>query len=158
MTQVIDQPNTVTVLIDAPPYLELQQEVITVNLIEGLTVIDGAAQGQRGPAGTPRIEVPFSFGDATPLTLFTARADKLIQQISVFINEPFDGLGPMLTIGDTDNPSSLMTAVENNPAEEAVYRVTPNLSYEADTQVLLFITPGPGASQGSGLVVVETQN
>lgn len=49
--QIIDQPITAIVLIDAPPYLELDQETITVVLSEGITVIDEAAQGQRGPQG-----------------------------------------------------------------------------------------------------------
>jgi hypothetical protein len=114
-------------------------------------------QGIQGSAGTPRVEIPFSFGDATPLVLFTAIAGKLIQRITVFIETTLDGESPTLTIGDEDNPTLLMDSSENNPSEEAAYQVTPNLFYELDTQVLLFISPGLGASQGSGLVVVEMQ-
>jgi len=163
MPQIIEENNGPVVLIDAPPYLNIAQEIITVVTGESVTVIDGAAQGQRGlvgpqgPAGTPRIEVPFSFGDATPATLFTAKAGKLIQRITVFIERAFDGLTPVLTIGDATEPTALMGASENDPTDEAVYQVTPNLYYETDTEILLFITPGLGASQGSGLVVAEVQ-
>lgn len=114
-------------------------------------------QGTPGSAGTPRIEVPFSFGDATPGQLFTALAGKLIERITIFIETAFDGESPLLTIGDEDDTALLMSSLENNPSEEAAYQVTPNLLYETDTQVLLFITPGLGSSQGSGLVVVEMQ-
>lgn len=113
--------------------------------------------GQQGPAGTPRIEIPFSFGDATPLVLFTALAGKLIQRVTLFIESAFDGDTPSLMIGDEGDAARLMSAGENDPREEAAYQVTPNLSYDTDTQVKLFISPGSGASQGSGLVVVEVQ-
>lgn len=113
--------------------------------------------GPQGAAGTPRIEVFFSFGDATPLVLFTAIAGKLIERITMFVESAFDGESPMLTIGDADNPTLLMDSSENDPTEEAAYQVTPNFFYESNTQVLLFINPGLGASQGSGLVVIETQ-
>jgi hypothetical protein len=113
--------------------------------------------GPQGSAGTPRIEVPFSFGDATPAVLFTASAGKLIERVTLFIETALDGLSPSLTIGDADDPASLMNASENDPTEEAAYQVTPNLLYDEDTQIKLFISPGLGASQGSGLVVVEMQ-
>ena len=113
--------------------------------------------GPQGAAGTPRIEVPFSFGDATPLVLFTAIAGKLIERITVFVELAFDGEVPSLTIGDEDSPTLLMNTSENDPTEEAAYQVTPNFFYESDTQVLLFISPGLGASQGSGLIVAEMQ-
>lgn len=113
--------------------------------------------GPAGAAGTPRVEIPFSFGDATPAVLFTASAGKLIERITIFIEMAFDGIGPSLTIGDEDDPDLLMTSAENNPSEEAAYQVTPNFSYDTDTQVLLFINPGSGPSRGSGLVVIETQ-
>jgi len=48
---VVEQPGAATLLIDAPPYLQIPQETITVTLAPSLTVVDGAAQGQRGPAG-----------------------------------------------------------------------------------------------------------
>lgn len=161
--QIVEENTTAVILIDAPPHLELARETITVTMTEGVTVIDGALQGQRGPqggqgpAGTPRIEVPFSFGDATPLVLFTAIAGKLIERITMFVETAFDGESPTLTIGDADNPMLLMDSSENDPTEEAAYQVTPNFFYESNTQVLLFISPGLGASQGSGLVVIETQ-
>jgi len=137
-----------------------QRIAVTSSQVKIITVGKIGPSGPAGPqgaAGTPRIEVPFSFGDATPLVLLTVSAGKLIERVTVFIETAFDGLNPLLTIGDADDPAVLMTAVENDPAEEAAYQTTPNLSYQTNTQILLFITPGLGASEGSGLVVIETQ-
>ena len=136
--------------------IEKKDVQVVVRGIQGPSGPQGL-QGIPGSAGTPRIEVPFSFGDATPADLFMAIAGKLIERITLFIDTAFDGESPTLTIGDQDNPALLMNSFENNPSEEAAYQVTPNLYYEMDTQVLLFISPGLGASQGSGLVVVEMQ-
>lgn len=51
MPIIVEQNSPAVVLIDAPPYLQIPQETITVTLAPSITVIDGAAQGQRGPAG-----------------------------------------------------------------------------------------------------------
>lgn len=128
----------------------------TIHVIAGKQGLAGPT-GEQGAAGTPRIEVPFSFGDATPTDLFVALAGKLIQRVTIFIEVGFDGDDPSLTIGDEDDWAILMASSENNPSEEAAYQVTPNLVYETDTQMFLYISPGLGASQGSGLVVIEMQ-
>ena len=132
-------------------------EVVGIEIIEIGEPGQSGPTGPQGPAGTPRVEIPFSFGDATPAELFVATAGKLIERITVFIETAFDGISPSLTIGDEDDPDLLMASFENDPTEEAAYQVTPNFSYDTDTQVLLFINPGSGPSQGSGLVVVEMQ-
>lgn len=148
--------QTVTFLSGQQITIEKKDVQVVVRGIVGPSGPQGI-QGLPGSAGTPRIEISFSFGDATPAELFIAVAGKLIERITIFIETAFDGLTPTLTIGDEDNPSLLMDSFENNPSEEAAYQVTPNFFYESDTQILLFISPGLGASQGSGLVVVEMQ-
>lgn len=148
--------QTVTFLSGQQITIEKKDVQVVVRGVQGPSGPQGL-QGTPGSAGTPRIEVFFSFGDATPANLFIAAAGKLIERITVFIETVFDGSSPFLTIGDEDNSAMLMDSSENNPSEEAAYQVTPNLYYETDMQVLLFISPGLGASQGSGLVVIEMQ-
>lgn len=63
--QIVDQPITAVVLIDAPPHLELDQESITVTLTEGVSVIDGALQGERGPKGEDGVSADAAFEWAT---------------------------------------------------------------------------------------------
>ena len=152
------KPRIQTITFRSGPQITIEKKDVQV-VVRGIQGPSGpqGGQGIPGSAGTPRIEVPFSFGDATPTDLFMAIAGKLIERITLFIDTAFDGEIPTLMIGDEDNPALLMNSFENNPSEEAAYQVTPNLYYETDTQVLLFISPGLGASQGSGLVVVEMQ-
>jgi hypothetical protein len=156
--RVTTQPRvqTLTFLSGQRITIEKQDVQVVVRGIQGPSGPQGL-RGIPGSAGTPRIEMPFSFGDATPANLFTAIAGKLIERITLYIETAFDGETPSLTIVDEDNSAILMEAFENNPSEEAAYQVTPNLYYETDTPILLFISPGLGASQGSGLVVVEMQ-
>jgi hypothetical protein len=162
--QVVIELDEYEIVIEEQLSVEVIEETtIAVNEEVGVELLEISEPGMtggigpQGPAGTPRIEIPFAFGDATPLELFVAEAGKLIERITIFVRAVFDGSNPSLTIGDEGDPVSLMSATENNPSEVAAYQVTPNLHYVSDTQVLLFITPGLGASQGSGLVVVEMQ-
>jgi hypothetical protein len=162
--QVVIEFDEYEIAIEEATSVEVIEETTVVVAEEtGVIILELGEPGPSGPvgpqggAGTPRIEVPFSFGDATPAVLFTAEAGKLIERVTLFIEVPFDGLDPMLTIGDAGESERLMDVTENDPQAEAAYQVTPNLRYDTDTQILLFITPGLGASQGSGLVVVEMQ-
>jgi hypothetical protein len=113
--------------------------------------------GEQGDAGSPAIEIPFSFGDATPLVLATVSAGKIVERVTVYLYIAFDGVGPSLRIGDTEQLDRIMTTTEVNPAEVAVYQVSPGFAYDADTEILLSIDAGLGPSQGSGLVVIEIQ-
>ncbi len=113
--------------------------------------------GPKGDAGSPGIEVPFSFGDATPLGLAIAPAGKIIECVTIYLNVAFDGENPTLQIGDAEQLDALMSTAEVNPTEAATYQTTPGFAYEDDTEILLSIDPGLGASQGSGLVVIEMQ-
>ena len=166
-------PTGEQVVVDLDEFEIVIEEAGTVEVVEEVTLVvseetgveilevsepgPAGAVGPQGPGGSPRIEIAFSFGDATPAVLFLAEANKLIQRVTIFIETAFDGTGPVLTIVDEDESERLMAAFENEPREAAAYQVTPNLTYDTDTQVLLFITPGLGASQGAGLVVVEMQ-
>ena len=49
--QIVEENTTAVILIDAPAHLDLAQETITVTMTEGVTLIDGALQGQIGPQG-----------------------------------------------------------------------------------------------------------
>ena len=162
--QVVVDLDEFEIVIEEAGTVEVVEEVtLVVSEETGVEIVEvsepgpAGAVGPQGPSGSPRLEIPFSFGDATPAELFIATAGKLIQRITIFIETAFDGTGPALTVGDADESERLMAAFENEPREEAAYQVTPNHTYETDTQVLLFITPGLGASQGTGLVVVEMQ-
>lgn len=102
--------------------------------------------------------IPFSWGDATPKTLFTAPAGKRIALVSVVITTAFDGTSPALTIGDASDTDRLMTADQNDPASVWTYEATPGYAYASATALTLSITPGSGATAGAGTVYIELED
>ncbi len=131
-----------------------ETDVVVVN--EGEQGIAGP-EGPAGPPGGPVLEFAFSYGDATPSTLFTALAGKLVKGVSLFIEAGFNGSGAALSVGSQADPEALLAASENDPTTISVFHSSPNKSFGADTPIFLFITPGVGASEGHGLVAVEME-
>lgn len=103
-------------------------------------------------------EIRFDYGDATPKTLFTVPANKLIQRVAIVIFTAFDGASPALTVGDAGDTDRLMTASQVDPSAAGTYEVSPGYKYGSDTAVTLSITPGSGATAGSGLVVIDYES
>jgi len=115
-------------------------------------------KGDTGPSGGfVTLELPFAYGDATPSPIGTALADKLILSVALYITSYFDGTGPALTIGDAGVNDRLMAAGQNDPTSEGEYETHPVYAYGSDTPLNLYITPGSGATQGAGLVVITFQ-
>lgn len=172
-------PVTVTVTPE-PVVLDVGEDVVSVDPVEAVVTVSlettevqvtqegvvievsgvpgpRGATGATGPAGTPHIEVPFAFGDATPAQVCLAGAGKTIFSIMLVVFEPFNGTDPALTIGDAADPDRLMTAADNDPATAATYQTHPGYAYPGDTNVLLSISPGAGTTQGSGLIYIEIE-
>ncbi len=103
-------------------------------------------------------QLPFSFGDASPEFIVTVPAGKTVYEVRIDINTPFDGVGAALEVGDTGTPDQLMTAAQNDPSLQGSYISSPAFVYVATTQVKLSITPGAGATQGSGVLVLSMQS
>lgn len=115
------------------------------------------ATGPAGPPGAAAVEVAFAYGDATPVALTTALSGKLVYGVDLHIRVPFDGSGAALTVGDAGNTARLMAANENDPTAAGSYTTTPVYAYGSDTGLTLSITPGAGASQGAGVLVLYIQ-
>lgn len=113
--------------------------------------------GLPGPAGGAAIEVAFSYGDATPVSVTTALAGKLVYGVQIHIHVPFDGSAAALTVGDAGDTDRLMAAADNDPTTVGSYTTTPAYAYGSDTGLTLSITPGAGASQGAGILVLYIQ-
>lgn len=99
----------------------------------------------------------FSYGDASPEPIEIVAAGKKILHIRIFITTPFNGSGAALSVGPSGDPDQLMDETENDPTTIGEYSVSPNISFGSSTLIQLHITPGGGASQGSGLLVMEVQ-
>jgi hypothetical protein len=96
----------------------------------------------------------FAYGDATPATVAVAKAGKLIQKVRVTITEAFNGSSPSLKVGKSGAIEDLVSTSMIDPTETATYEITPNKKYLSDTNVLLSIAPGSGASAGAGVVEI----
>lgn len=106
----------------------------------------------------PRVEKTFAWGDVSPRALVIVGAGKVVERITVFIEEAFDGTAPSIQIGDAGQPGRLLTTDDNDPATVGSYTVFPGHSYGVDTAINLTIDPGAGGSHGSGLVVIELED
>jgi hypothetical protein len=77
--------------------------------------------------------------------------------VQIHIRVPFDGIGAALTVGDAGDTDRLMAAADNDPTAVGSYTTTPAYAYGSDTGLTLGITPGAGASQGAGVLVLYIQ-
>lgn len=135
------------------------KQVIGRDTVERSTVFAGeqGPQGPPGSAGAASVEFNFAFGDATPATVVTALANKLVYSVQLHIRVPFNGTGAVLTVGDAAQPDRLMKATENDVLTAGANTTAPAHAYAVNTPVLLSITPGAGASQGAGVLILGIQ-
>ena len=137
------------------------EETSFVTVVESETVVvgvgaqgPGGAKGQDGAAGTIGTIFDFSYGDATPALICTVDAGKRIYTATILIDEPFDGVGAVLSVGLPGLPDAVFPAALNAPGAVGQYEVFPNEAFPSAVSLYLNITPGHGASQGSGQVVL----
>lgn len=133
-------------------------QIVSRDTVERSTVFSGE-QGPPGPPGPTGptygpVEINFSFGDATPVAVATVLANQLIYGVQLHIRVPFDGVGAALVVGDPAQPDRLMKANENDVLTVGTSTTAPAHAYAAATSVRLSITPGAGATQGAGVLVL----
>lgn len=134
---------------------------LDINLVERIKgFFEPKSWGRVGTADTIVLEegvtkIAFSYGDATPKVLFVVPAGKTVFTAQIVLQVPFNGVNPSLTLGDAAVPDRLMKVDQNSPIEVAEYETNPGHTYAADTEILLTIVPGDGATAGSGFVLIE---
>lgn len=124
------------------------QAVATVRTNQGIPGRDGL-NGTDGAS----VKVAFAYGDATPKLIHITAANEVIFSASIVILEPFNGVGAALQLGDVGDLSRLIAQVD--PLQVATFTFTPGFTYTEVTQLLLSITPGAGATQGKGFVLLK---
>lgn len=151
ITETVDTDSVVTITDDLNVVITEEDAQVIVTLGEQ------GPPGRDGTNGGDTVQVSFSYGDATPAIITTAIAGKIIYRVAVHISVPFDGAGASLTIGDALVTYRLASAIEIDPTIVGSSETSPAYAYGVDTQILLSIDPGAGASQGSGLVTMYIQ-
>ncbi len=117
----------------------------------GLSVVDGVISATGSGGGSTRF--PFSYGDASPATVQSVVG--LVATATIIITTPFNGAGAALSLGDAGNPQRLITTSQILPSIASEWVTNPGELYTVSTPIILTITPGSGASQGSGYVILE---
>jgi hypothetical protein len=140
---------------------ETVQTVLIETVEIGMQGPPGApgAAGPMGPAGAsgPIAATPFTFGDVSPISFVTIPAGKMVLEVHVIIETPFDAVDAAISVGDSGNHLSLMNADQVNPREAGGYQTRPLVSYLIDTELFLYFTPGtdPQAGAGRFFILVE---
>jgi hypothetical protein len=134
-------------------------EIVTIESVEIGQQGPPGIQGPMGPAGAsgPIAATAFTFGDVSPMSFMTIPAGKMVLEVHVIIETPFDALDAVISVGDAGNPISLMNADQVNPREAGSYQTNPLTSYVVDTELFLYFTPGtdPQAGAGRFFILVE---
>lgn len=145
--EVFTPGESLVEVLEIPPDTEA-----IVESIEVIEILEAAEQGPPGrDGGGAQAGIPFAFGDATPslLGLFAGT----VVAVSIVILTPFNGVGAELSI--TSPSATLIGAAQSLPGEFGRYETSPGLRLATPTALSLNITPGLGASAGSGIVYLE---
>lgn len=101
-----------------------------------------------------RTIVGFSFGDA-PRTIYAVPDDRLAYLVRLVIDTPFDGAGAGIAVGTVADTGALMPTGANDPTVATSYEFTSNIELALGDSVQLTITPGSGATQGAGRIILD---
>jgi hypothetical protein len=140
-------------------YWKLIQEV--PENIRQLAALTGSGYAYRRPDGTwelrriGRAVVPFSFGDASPMSIYIPREPGVLTLVRLDIKTAFDGAGASLTVGTADDAEAFVSASEVDPAVVAGWEVVPDADVAAAEPILLHINPGTGPTTGAGRVLID---
>lgn len=138
---------------------------VTQDIARASVVVKGF-QGVPGPKGAPgdssaatgRAVVPFAFGDASPLPVFTPAVNCTDILVRLVIDTPFNGAGAALKLGTVAQPEALLAASHNDPTAAGGYEAAPDAALVAGVPIVLSIVPGTGATQGAGRAIFDSIN
>lgn len=99
--------------------------------------------------------IAFAFGDASPRSVLALLTTQTVLQVNANIVSPFNGVGATLSLGTFAQPSLLVAPAHVDLGIPAEFEVNPNARLIGPIDIVLTITPGAGATQGDGWIVIE---
>ena len=163
----VSVPDSVKQLIQAqtdvvvrPAVSDIELRPVVTNQIlrpQPTKVINSITKGPKGDKGEPGGSVPaidFSFGDA-PTVVFTAPAAGNVVYARVIVETVFNGTDPQFQLGTVATPDLIVQADQVNLGAGYEYEVTMDEHVAAGTQLLITLTPGAGATQGTGVLILQ---
>lgn len=121
----------------------------------GVTLIETTGQGPQGSSGTTIQSINFSYGDATPKSILTVASGKRIAKVQLEISTAFNGSGAALSLGFVNEAEALFPSALLDPTLLYIFEENPSMLLASQKEILLFITPGTGTSQGSGTIFLS---
>lgn len=114
-----------------------------------------AMGGGGAPEARAVVVVPFSFATPSPFDLASVGPSAPVVRAGIRIDVGFDGVGASLEIGTAASPALILGPGENLPAVPDQYENDAVVTFGAPATLQLRITPGAGATRGSGVVYFE---
>lgn len=99
-----------------------------------------------------KIIFTFNYLTSSPLTLFTANTNDMVDEIDVYIDVAFNQPAT-ITIGESGNVSRLMSSTDIDPQTAQIYSLYNGYTYPSSTAVKLYISTT--ATSGSGRIVMN---
>lgn len=136
-----------------------EHDSVLSTTVSEVVIVSSAEQGPEGPPGPQgppgavggSFDINFNFGDASPALI--GALNGVVISASIVIQTSFNGVSPALSIGTLSQPSLIMSSGGVFPEEVGRYESNPGVA--VNDSLYLYITPGLGASQGSGVVYLE---
>lgn len=130
LIQIIERPNQGSLIIQSAP-----------------------VQINNNGLSSKQAAINFSYGDVITQTIYALTAGQRITRVEIGFDVAFN-VASTLSVGDSGNTQRLMTTGQNNPLSTDVYSSHPFHKYASNTNILLTLNTGMGATQGSGVVIV----
>lgn len=118
---------------------------------ENITVVLQPAAS--GSGYSKQAKLNFSYGDVTTQVIYSAIAGQRITRVELGFDIAFN-VASSLKVGDGANIQRLMDTGQNNPLAAHIYSTCPFYKYTENTDIILTINAGIGATQGAGTVII----
>ena len=149
MTRLIQIPQTSTEIIKTR-----DQPTLIIAQTQATQIIQTApVQINTGGGAAKQESINFSYGDVTTQTIYQALAGQRITRVEVAFDVAFN-VASTLSVGDSGDTQRLMGTGQNNPLLGGDWGSHPFHLYASNTNILLTLNAGMGATQGSGSVIV----
>lgn len=99
-------------------------------------------------------DTALAFGDSSPVPMFTKPAGAKVKEIRVYVDTPFNGTNPTLSIGITGTVSKYMGTGDVDLTTAGIYTVTPDVDVVGGTEAL--IATYSAGSSSAGAARIET--
>lgn len=133
---------------------EKAPSVVAVKASVSRRVILAGLRGAKGASGQVLPPIPFAHGDASPRLIHLLADTQLLASLQVVLTVPFNGESPAIRVR-TQSGQVLIETDQIAAGFSATYESTPGAVLPSGTGIYLEITPGAGATAGSGFVVLN---